>query len=259
MSSQYPFAVQGPAAQSAWPEEAVSQDGRAAVAGGSGTRSVSDRLAQPDPPPPNDLVPTPSLPKGGGALSGLGEKFAANAFTGTGSFSVPITTSPGRGGGLQLTLNYDSGAGNGAFGIGWQLSLPSIARKTDRGLPRYLDEQESDTFILAGVEDLVPTLEAGEPVIFEHDGHRVCRYRPRIEAEFARIERWLHLATREMHWRVTDSSNTTSFFGLTAASRAASPTLTIRIASSAGCSARCATIAVTSRAMTIKPKTWQAW
>jgi hypothetical protein len=31
-----------------------------------------------------------SLPKGGGAVSGLGEKFSPDLFTGTGNFSVPI-------------------------------------------------------------------------------------------------------------------------------------------------------------------------
>jgi hypothetical protein len=69
--------------------------------------------------------PSISLPKGGGAIRGIGEKFAANSVTGTGSFSVPIATSPGRSGfGPQLSLSYDSGAGNGPFGFGWSLSLP---------------------------------------------------------------------------------------------------------------------------------------
>ena len=66
-----------------------------------------------------------SLPKGGGAIRGMGEKFAANPVTGTGSMTVPIATSPGRCGfGPQLSLSYDSGAGNGPFGFGWSLSLP---------------------------------------------------------------------------------------------------------------------------------------
>jgi hypothetical protein len=78
------------------------------------------------------------LPKGGGAISGIGEKLSTNAATGTGSLSVPVTTSPGRGGfGVSLTLAYDSGAGNGPFGIGWRLSAGGITRKTDKGLPRY--------------------------------------------------------------------------------------------------------------------------
>ena len=102
-------------------------------------------------------APSISLPKGGGAIRGIGEKFAANPVTGTGSMSVPIATSPGRSGfGPQLSLSYDSGAGNGPFGFGWSLSLPSITRKTDKGLPQYRDAEESDVFILSGAEDLVP-------------------------------------------------------------------------------------------------------
>src|SRR5579859_5957462 len=94
-------------------------------------------------------VPTLSLPKGGGAIRGIGEKFAANPVTGTGSMTVPIATSPGRSGfGPQLSLSYNSGSGNGPFGFGWSLALPSITRKTDKGLPQYVDAEESDTFIL---------------------------------------------------------------------------------------------------------------
>src|SRR5689334_20780849 len=97
--------------------------------------------------------PAVALPKGGGAIRGIGEKFAANPVTGTGSMTVPIFTSPGRSGfGPQLSLGYDSGAGNGPFGLGWHLSLPSITRKTDKGLPQYLDMEETDTFILSGAE-----------------------------------------------------------------------------------------------------------
>ena len=104
-------------------------------------------------------APSISLPKGGGAIRGMGEKFAANPVTGTGSMTVPIATSPGRSGfGPQLSLSYDSGAGNGPFGFGWSLSLPSITRKTDKGLPKYQDAEESDVFILSGAEDLVPVL-----------------------------------------------------------------------------------------------------
>src|SRR5438270_4029151 len=107
------------------------------------------------------VPPTIALPKGGGAIRGIGEKFAANPVTGTGSMTVPIATSPGRSGfGPQLSLSYDSGASNGPFGLGWSLSLPAITCKTDKGLPRYQDAQDtvSDVFILSGAEDLVPIL-----------------------------------------------------------------------------------------------------
>jgi hypothetical protein len=59
-------------------------------------------------------APEISLPKGGGAIRGIGEKFAANPVTGTGSMTVPIYASSGRSGfGPSLSLSYDSGAGNG--------------------------------------------------------------------------------------------------------------------------------------------------
>src|SRR5450432_3059223 len=94
-------------------------------------------------------APTISLPKGGGAIRGIGEKFGANPVTGTGSMSVPIATSRGRSGfGPQLTLSYDSGSGNGPFGFGWTLSVQSITRKTDKGLPQYNEFEKSDVFIL---------------------------------------------------------------------------------------------------------------
>ena len=53
-----------------------------------------------------------SLPQGGGALQGIGEKFSPDLQTGTGNFSVPLTLPPGRNG-LQpeLTLQYSTGQG----------------------------------------------------------------------------------------------------------------------------------------------------
>src|SRR5438876_1215025 len=60
--------------------------------------------------------------------------------------------------GKQLSLSYDSGRGNSPFGFGWSLALPEITRKTDKGLPQYKDEEESDIFILSGAEDLMPQL-----------------------------------------------------------------------------------------------------
>ena len=172
--------------------------------------------------------PSVSLPKGGGAIKGMGEKFAANPVTGTGSMSVPIATSPGRGGfGPQLSVSYDSGAGNGIFGLGWNLSTPSISRKTDKGLPRYWDEVESDIFMLSGAEDLVPVLKAdgSREVLDSPDGlFKIWRYRPRIEGLFARIERWTKVDSGEMHWRSISKDNITTLYGQTEESLIFDPT-----------------------------------
>src|SRR6267142_1041490 len=165
----------------------------------------------------------------------MGEKFAANPVTGTGSMSVPIATSPGRSGfGPQLSLSYDSGAGNGPFGFGWSLSLPSITRKTDKGLPRYFDAHDPDVFILSGAEDLVPVLVQNAQGKWERENlpvrrvngvaYRVDRYRPRIEGLFARIERWTN-ATDATHvfWRSISKDNITTWYGKTSDSRIADP------------------------------------
>src|SRR5712692_3813793 len=119
-------------------------------------KAAPDASSQDSPGAGSSSLPSLSLPKGGGAIRGMGEKFAANPVTGTAGLSVAIATSPGRSGfGPQLSLSYDSGAGNGPFGFGWNLALPAITRKTDKGLPQYQDSAESDVFILAGSEDLV--------------------------------------------------------------------------------------------------------
>ncbi|HEU4855031.1 MAG TPA: SpvB/TcaC N-terminal domain-containing protein, partial [Nitrosospira sp.] len=207
-------------------------------------------------------APQISLPKGGGAIRGMGEKFAANPVTGTGSMTVPIATSPGRNGfGPQLSLSYDSGSGNGPFGFGWSLSLPSIIRKTDKGLPQYLDAEESDVFILSGAEDLVPEfkkreasppeeeaeLDEDEPELEEdeteqwamkdgkhvfHENRRdadlksyaVRRYRPRVEGLFARIERWTNsLDPADVHWRSISRDNILTLYGRDSNSRIYDP------------------------------------
>lgn len=187
----------------------------------TGTQNTPEKSFQISPP-------AITLPKGGGAIRGIGEKFAANPVTGTGSMSVPISTSPGRSGfGPQLSLSYDSGAGNGPFGLGWSLSLPSITRKTDKGLPTYRDADESDVFILSGAEDLVPVL---NPDGSRHKdtttvaGYTIRRYRPRIEGLFARIERWTNLSdASEVFWRSISKENITTWYGRTSQSRITDP------------------------------------
>jgi RHS repeat-associated protein len=177
--------------------------------------------------------PVISLPKGGGAIRGMGEKFAANPATGSGFLSAPIYTSLGRAGfGPQLSISYDSNAGNGAFGFGWSLSLPSITRKTEKGLPKYLDSVESDIFILSGAEDLVPHLEENGGQWTRRESRRVIggqtyvirAYRPRIEGLFARIERWTNQSDpADTFWRSISRENITTWYGKTEESRIFDP------------------------------------
>ncbi len=158
------------------------------------------------------------LPKGGGAIRSMGEKFSANPVTGTASFSIPLPVSSARNGFQpELSLAYNSGGGNSPFGMGWNVGIPSITRKTSKGLPKYTPD---DVFLLAGAEDLVPVLnENGEPYQREEPEAMVFRYRPRVEGLYNRIERWENKATGISYWRVTDKENVTSIFGQTDQSR----------------------------------------
>jgi RHS repeat-associated protein len=147
-----------------------------------------------------------ALPQGGGALQGIGETFAADLFTGTGRLRVPITLPPGRNS-VQPTLHlaYSAGQGNGPFGMGWDLSLPSVSRKTSKGIPRYHDDlaaAQPDTFLLAGAEDLVPVAEPGGGI---------TRYRPRTEGLFARVEH--HHGPGYNHWTVRSKNGWLSTYG----------------------------------------------
>jgi RHS repeat-associated protein len=209
------------------------QDADAATSEAStriGERRSADSTTSPESPRSGNAPPVVALPKSGGAIRGIGEKFAANPVTGTGSMTVPIPVSPGRSGfGPQLTLSYDSGTGNSSsipLGLGWTISLPSITRKTEKGLPRYDDANESDVFILSGSEDLVPVLK-DDNSRFEDSvsvpGYTICRYRPRIEGLFARIERWTDDVSGEMYWRSISRDNITTWYGRTAKSRVSDP------------------------------------
>ena len=200
------------------------------AAGGATPAGLADgwKPAAGGPPAP----PSVSLPKGGGAIRDIGEKFSVNAATGTASLTIPIATSPGRAGfGPSLRLSYDSGSGNGPFGLGWKMANPAITRKTDKGLPRYADDPDADTFLLSGAEDLVPVRTERDGVWRETPERRtegsrdylVQGYRPRIEGLFARIERWRDLHSGETHWRTISSANVTTVYGATADSRIFDP------------------------------------
>ncbi|MCQ6557498.1 SpvB/TcaC N-terminal domain-containing protein [Paenibacillus mendelii] len=172
-------------------------------------------------------APSITLPKGGGAIRGIAEKFSANTVTGNGTMTVPLAVSPTRSGfGPELALTHDSGAGSGLFGYGWSLSIPAIVRKTDGGLPQYRDQEESDIYVLSGAEDLVPVLNqdgSRHEYNNEAEGFVVHRYRPRIEGLFARIERWTDTATGSMHWRSITGDNMTTVYGKSDNSRIADP------------------------------------
>lgn len=192
-------------------------------------------------------VPSINLPKGGGNIKSIDEKFTVNAVNGTATLRIPLPFSASRNFAPEHSLNYDSGSGNGTFGIGWALNLPSIKRKTDKALPRYADDTDSDPFIFTGAEELVPEFENDAAGVFLKDGndnyivleydrtvsgteYRVRRYRPRIEGLFSRIERYTSKINGVIHWRVLSGLNITTIFGRRETARIYDPADERRIA-----------------------------
>lgn len=138
-----------------------------------------------------------SLPTGPGSIKGLGESFEPDLNTGTAHYQVKIETYPGVAGfAPEISLSYDAGYGNGHVGLSWQLSIPSIQRQTEKGLPRYTSD---DVFVYQGSGELVP-IEQGF-------------YRPKIEGDFMRFR------PDGDGWMAWSKDGTKHEFGMSATSR----------------------------------------
>ena len=112
------------------------------------THSVTARLPA--------VISSPALERGvgGGSYRSIDQTFKMNPANGTMSLNLPIPIAEGRAGfGPNLGLAYNSGSGNGPFGLGWQLQVGSVTRKTSRQIPRY---DESDVFLLSSEDELAP-------------------------------------------------------------------------------------------------------
>src|SRR5258706_7841032 len=79
----------------------------------NGTQLDSNKKAPGTAQPFSINIPKIELPKGGGALKNIDEKFQVNAANGTASFSVPLPFSKTRSDFVPvLALSYNSGSGN---------------------------------------------------------------------------------------------------------------------------------------------------
>ena len=159
-----------------------------------------------------------SLPSGPGSLEGLGETFEPDLSTGTSSYPVKFTAAPGRVGFQpELSLNYNGGNANGPWGMGWKLSVPSIQRRTEDGLPTYDDAR--DTFIYSSGEKLV-RLTNGD-------------YRFENESSFMRFRRIEDMSApngtpNNVYWEAHSPDGIRYLFGATDNSRVANVNGTFR-------------------------------
>src|SRR5262245_49147609 len=95
-----------------------------------------------------------SLPSGGGALKSIGDTFQPNLAMGGGSYKIPIDLPQGPGGfSPKLELLYNTGFGNGPFGMGWVLSVPFIGQRQQ---PLFAPPGEPE-YTVSGTETLIAT------------------------------------------------------------------------------------------------------
>jgi RHS repeat-associated protein len=126
---------------------------------------------------PKGLSPqTIKLPSGPASMKGLGESFAPNPFTGTGSFSIGLELPPAQ---LmpQLAFAYTAGGGKGYLGLSWDVPVLKIIRTTDKGAPKFA---ETDRFAVMGpgLNDELVRVSADVP-----------RYRLKNDEAYALFER----------------------------------------------------------------------
>jgi hypothetical protein len=174
-----------------------------------------------------------TLPDGGGVIDGFDPVIRADGFTGAAALSVPLPVTPARGMGPELELSYLSSAGNGEAGLGFSLSLPSISRMTNRGVPDY---HTGDPLTLSGVGQLTPALDLAtpRPATRTENGENgtqwmVRTFLPCQESALPLIEQWTDPATGISHWRVVGALGETSLFGVTALGRVSDPADPARI------------------------------
>ncbi|MFJ2480949.1 SpvB/TcaC N-terminal domain-containing protein [Pseudomonas sp. NPDC087598] len=182
----------------------------------------------------NLSITTPSIAKSS-SIATIGKSWGAVGPTGAASFELPIPLSAGRGWDPQLSLTYSSQTGNGPFGIGWNLGLGQISRRTNKGVPRYT---EHDEIIGADGEVWMPELEADGSLksrLETHYGkgegdddtdigpHRVVRYWPRVESDFSLRELWQPTDDQPPFWLIHGADGSLHLYGKTPDSRRADP------------------------------------
>ncbi|NHB95857.1 SpvB/TcaC N-terminal domain-containing protein [Photorhabdus stackebrandtii] len=178
-----------------------------------------------------------SLPKGGGAITGMGEALTPTGPDGMAALSLPLPISAGRGYAPSLTLNYNSGAGNSPFGLGWDCGVMTIRRRTHFGVPHY---DKTDTFLGPEGEVLVIADQPRDESILKNPYLKntgldttftVSGYRSRLESHFSRLEYWQPKTKNETDfWLIYSPDGQVHLLGKSPQARISNPSKTSQTA-----------------------------
>ena len=181
-------------------------------------------------------VNVPTLPKGGGAIQSIGKGLTELGAHGTARYEIALPISPGRGFAPVLSLTYASNAGNSIFGIGWDIPLPAVARRTSNGVPAY---DQNDEIVGPGGDLWIPERdENGHAISHPIDAYNalqlettysVVRHFPRIETLFERIEHWSCKQDKVGFWLVHGTDGSLHLYGKSPTSRMADPQQSDRV------------------------------
>ncbi len=145
-------------------------------------------------PDADALVTPPSIAKTA-SIATNGRSWGETGATGQRSYTLPLPFLNARTLNPELQLVYDANTGNGKCGLGWDLPLPAISRKTSKGVPKY----EATDVMQADGTDLRPELTARGKIKTTRRTRgkgrlarkfSVVRYIPRLESTFDRYEFW---------------------------------------------------------------------
>ncbi|UOB22465.1 toxin [Pseudomonas orientalis] len=178
----------------------------------------------------NLQVNTPALPKGGGAIQGTAKGWGDIGSSGTASFEIPLPISPARGYAPAMSLTYQSSAGNSPFGLGWEVPLPAVSRRTSHGVPAYT---EHDVLVGPDAQIWLPERDAEGAIVSRSTtafnglpltiAYTATRYFPRIESHFDRIEHWHSATDTAGFWLIQSADGSQHFYGKTPLARIADP------------------------------------
>ena len=175
------------------------------------TDVINGIIKVPESPETSSYVPTGiSDLKAADPMAGIQQTEAPSANqNGTATLSYPFSTPEGRGGiAAGAALQYSSDGGSSLAGYGWSLPVQSIDIETRWGVPRFSQDNETESYLLEGKPLSDRIYRRTEEVSRETDK----RFYPMVEGSFSKIVRKGNNPT-EYYWEVTAKDGTIYSYG----------------------------------------------